>query len=90
MSDNKLKVEIYGKQYTLMGNESSNHMREVANHVDETMRKIGQQNTKLDASQLAVLSAVNIADEYLKLKREHSELLNLIEDDTPLLSGNSK
>lgn len=89
MSDNRLKVEIYGKKYTIMGTENASHVREVASHVDETMRKIGEQNPRLDASQLAVLSAVNIADEYLKLRQEHDELLHLIEDDTPLVTGKS-
>jgi cell division protein ZapA len=30
-----------------------------------------------------VLSAVNIADEFLKLKQEHDEIMHLIEDEEP-------
>ncbi|MDN4592871.1 cell division protein ZapA [Polycladomyces subterraneus] len=83
MTKNKLSVEIFGQQYNITGKASPSYMREVASHVDETMRMISQANPRLDTTRLAVLSAVNIADAYMKLKREHDEILHLIEDDQP-------
>lgn len=80
---NKLSVEIYGQQYSLTGKASPGHMRQVASHVDEKMRQIADKNPRLDTTRLAVLSAVNIADEYLKLKQEHDEIMHLIEDEEP-------
>ncbi|AUS08266.1 MULTISPECIES: cell division protein ZapA [Laceyella] len=80
---NKLSVEIYGQQYNLTGKASPGHMRQVASHVDEKMRQIADKNPRLDTTRLAVLSAVNIADEFLKLKQEHDEIMHLIEDEEP-------
>lgn len=80
---NRLTVEIYGQQYQLAGKASPGHMRQVASHVDEKMRQIADKNPRLDTTRLAVLSAVNIADDYLRLKQEHDELLHLIEDEEP-------
>ncbi|MBA4543742.1 MULTISPECIES: cell division protein ZapA [Thermoactinomyces] len=80
---NKLTVEIYGQQYHLTGKASPGHMRQVAGHVDEKMRQIADNNPRLDATKLAVLSAVNIADDYLKLKQEYDEIMHLIEDEQP-------
>lgn len=79
MKDNKLTVEIYGQQYTMRGGESSTHMKEIARHVDDKMKRIADKNPRLDIARLAVLSAVNISDDYLKLKQEYDELVELIE-----------
>jgi cell division protein ZapA len=83
MSKNKLSVEIYGQQYNIIGKASPGYMREVARQVDENMRTIAQGNPRLDTTKLAVLSAVNITDQYLKLKQEYEEIMHLIEDDQP-------
>jgi cell division protein ZapA len=80
---NRLTVEIYGQQYHLTGKASPGHMRQVASHVDEKMRQIADKNPRLDTTKLAVLSAVNIADDYLRLKQEHDEIMHLIEDEQP-------
>lgn len=64
----RITVDIYGVPYKLAGHSSSSHMRRVAEHVDEQMNRIGKGHPKLDTPRLAVLAAVNIADDYLKLK----------------------
>lgn len=83
MSKNKCNVEIYGQQYNIVGKESLSYMRQVASHVDEMMRQVADGNPRLDTTRLAVLSAVNIASDYLKLKREYDEILHLMEDEQP-------
>lgn len=80
---NRLNVEIYGQQYNIVGKESLGYMREVATHVDEMMRQVADSNSRLDTTRLAVLSAVNIANDFLKLKQEHDEIMHLIEDEQP-------
>ena len=78
-NNNKLSVEIFGRQYHIVGQESANHMRHVASFVDEKMRDIASSNPHLDVARLAVLSAVNIADELIQLRKEHEELMELLE-----------
>jgi cell division protein ZapA len=79
---NRLTVQIYGQLYRLVGKESDQHMKRVARYVDETMKDFSLGNPRLDTTKLAVLSAVNIADEYFKLKEEHDHLLRLLDDQT--------
>ncbi|OEF95618.1 cell division protein ZapA [Desulfuribacillus alkaliarsenatis] len=80
MSDkNKITIEIFGQHYTLKGTASSNHMRLVAGYVDDKMNQLSESNPRLDGRKVAVLTAVNIADEYFRLKEEYDELLKLIE-----------
>lgn len=80
---NRMSVEIYGQSYPIVGNASPNYMRQIAGHVDSKMREIAENNPRLDISRLAVLSAFNIADEYMRLKQEYDELVHLIEDEQP-------
>ncbi|RSD27873.1 cell division protein ZapA [Mesobacillus subterraneus] len=71
MSDtkkNKSTVDIYGQQYTIVGKESTSHIRLIASMVDDKMREIGSANPSLDTSKLAVLTAVNAVNDYIKMK----------------------
>ncbi|MGX1429998.1 cell division protein ZapA [Cytobacillus horneckiae] len=71
---NRTKVDIYGQPYTIVGTESSGHIRLVASMVDETMRQISTKNPSLDINKLAVLTAVNAMNDYIKLKDEFERL----------------
>jgi cell division protein ZapA len=79
---NRLTVEIYGQHYRLVGKDSDQHIKKVARYVDDTMKEFSQGNPRLDTTKLAVLSAVNIADEYFKLKEEYESILKLLEEKT--------
>ncbi|WP_425462081.1 cell division protein ZapA [Mesobacillus subterraneus] len=65
---NKSTVDIYGQQYTIVGKESTSHIRLIASMVDDKMREIGSANPSLDTSKLAVLTAVNAVNDYIKMK----------------------
>lgn len=55
-------------------------MRMVAGYVDDKMRKIASANPRLDTNKLAVLAALNMADEYFRLRLEYEELIKLLEE----------
>lgn len=67
-------VDIYGQQYSIVGTESISHIRLVASIVDEKMREINGKNSNLDISKLAVLTAVNVVHDYIKLKDDYDML----------------
>ncbi|MCE4051225.1 MULTISPECIES: cell division protein ZapA [Bacillaceae] len=79
MSDaqkNRTNVKIYGTEYVILGQESSSHVRLVASIVDKKMREIYGKNPSLDTNKLAVLTAVNIVNDYIKLIDRVEELEN--------------
>ncbi|WP_026581834.1 cell division protein ZapA [Bacillus sp. J33] len=79
MSDlqkNRTSVDIYGQQYVIVGSESSSHVRLIASLVDDKMREISSKNPSLDISKLAVLTAVNAVNDYIKLKDRLERLEN--------------
>ncbi|MEW9675462.1 cell division protein ZapA [Lentibacillus sp. L22] len=71
----RITVEIHNKSYTIVGTEPEHHVRLVASLVDQKMREIQAANRDLDTAKLAVLTAVNSMNEYLKLKEEYAKLL---------------
>lgn len=70
----RISVDIYGQQYIILGSESSSHIRFVASLVDDKMREIGSKNPSLDVNKLAVLTAVNAVNDYIKIKEELEKL----------------
>ncbi|MGN7388250.1 cell division protein ZapA [Sporosarcina sp. SAFN-015] len=79
----RVAVDIYGQTYTIVGSETSNHVRLVASMVDERMKEISSRNPYLDSSKIAVLTAVNSVHDYLKLK----ERIELLEEELNKLKG---
>lgn len=71
---NKVIVKIMDREYTLVSEDSREHMQSVANYVDDKMRETFESNRKLSTSMIGVLTALNIADEFFKVNSEKNEL----------------
>ena len=76
---NRIRVDIFGQEYSLRGQASVQHMRKVAALVNEKMNDIAAVNERFDLAKVAVLSAVNIADEYIRLVEEYNDLIRALE-----------
>jgi cell division protein ZapA len=71
---NRVLVRIYGQEYTMAGYESREYMQQIANYVDDKMVDISENNKRLSTAMVAVLTSLNIADEYVKTKKQLLEL----------------
>ena len=65
-----VRVEIYDQTYHLRGSDAE-YISDLAEYVDTKMRLISQQASTVDSLKVAVLAALNIADEYHMLKRKY-------------------
>ena len=61
-----IKVEIYGSEYRIKGDADLEYIKRVAAYVDERMRQVSQLTTDSAVSKIAILAAINIADELFK------------------------
>ena len=59
-------VEIFGRRFELRATETSERVEELARYVDRRMRELADVSPHVDTSKLAVLTALNIADELFK------------------------
>ena len=62
---NRVTVTIAGQEYTLVATEDQGYVEKVAQHVDAQMKQV-LEGARVSLVDGAVLTAVNIADEYFK------------------------
>lgn len=63
-----IDVTIFNQTYRLRSKTNQEHVRQIAQLVDERMRQISSQITTHDIVKIAVLTALNIADEMQTLR----------------------
>src|SRR6476469_7983738 len=67
--NNAVRVEIFDQAYNLRGSDPD-YILKLAEYVDSKMRAVAEQTHTVDSARLAVLAAINIADEYHLLRRK--------------------
>ncbi len=65
-----LRVSIFNQPYHLRTDGDGDYVRELARFVDERMQAISSHTSIVDYAKVAVLAALNIADELHRLKLE--------------------
>jgi cell division protein ZapA len=73
--ENRVEVEIFGEGYVLKGSEPPDYMQMLAQYVNKKMRQVVTRNPRLGTSKAAILTALNITDELMKLQKEFDQLL---------------
>lgn len=63
-------IQIYGESYTLKAGGDPSYIKEVAAFVDGKMREISSGGKAITTDKVAMLAALNIADELFKARRE--------------------
>ncbi len=71
---NKVIVRIGGREYAVRGSESEEYIHKVAIYVDKKMEELASTQPPLSISMLAILTAINLADEAIKQKEEIDQL----------------
>ena len=67
-ANGSVRVEIFDQGYNLRGTDPD-YILKLAEYVDSKMRAVAEQTHTVDSAGLAVLAALNIADEFHMLKR---------------------
>lgn len=65
-SSTRAAVEVFGRRYELRSTQSSEYLEELAGYVDRRMRELAEVSPHVDTAKLAVLTALNIADELFR------------------------
>jgi cell division protein ZapA len=72
-------VEILGREYRIRGSADPTYVREVARFVDAKLREVSRGAAGQPGDRVAVLAAMNIADELFQLRQASSEEISTIE-----------
>ncbi len=65
-----VQVEIFGQSYAVKPGEDPAYVERLAAFVDEQMKEVSRASGAVDSLRVAVLTALNLADECFRLRRE--------------------
>lgn len=70
-----MKVEIYDQSYNVNADEGGEaYLKELAEYVDAKMRAVAESARTVDSLKVAVLAALNIADEMFTLRERQQQI----------------
>ena len=75
-----VKVDIFGKTYTLKGDADPDYVQKVAAFVNERMNEVAGSASVASTAKVAILAAVNIADELFREQQKRLEAMAMLED----------
>jgi len=75
-----IRVQVFGSEYRIASDADPEHIREVARYIDHKMREVASSLSLRSVSKIAVLTAVNLADELFKIE-EHGQQIDQISRD---------
>jgi cell division protein ZapA len=67
---NLVHVEIFGQTYAVKAGTDPGYVESLARSVDEQMKDVSRASGAVDSLRVAVLAALNLADECQRLRRE--------------------
>jgi cell division protein ZapA len=88
MTDEKniLRVNIFGTDYPLKVSANVEYVQRIAEYVDEKMREVQGAKPNRPLHQIAILAALNIADELLQQRELSKKKLSTFEDRVKTLT----
>ena len=81
-----LEVEIFGAVYHVRGEQDPEYLLQLAAVVDGKMREVSHHAPVVDSGKIAILAALNLADELLQCNHqqegERAEIMEKVEELT--------
>jgi cell division protein ZapA len=74
-----VKVNIFGEDYIIKGEANSEYINQVAQYLDRKMRLVSESLTNRSHDKVAVLAALNIADELFRERANSENYISAIE-----------
>jgi len=80
MSSKVMEIEIYGQKYRIRvkGEEDEKYISHLTSYIDQKMREVAVKSKSSDLSKIAVLAALNIADELILCQKKLDQLNEII------------
>lgn len=82
LDPHSVTVNIYGHEYTLKGEAEPEYVEKVAEFVDRKMHEVAGTSSLVSTTKIAILAAINVADELFRERRKRQEALALLDDKT--------
>ena len=80
-----VEITIWNRKFTLKSDEDEAQLREVARFVDDKLAELGRNSASAMPVNVAVLGALNIANEYFNYRRRMERALQDLELESDTL-----
>ncbi len=87
VKNDSASVEIFGQTYNVRGDGDPNYLAELAQFVDTRMRDVAAQVATVDPMKIAILAALNIADEFSRYRRQREDAAGIWIEKTEEISA---
>jgi len=77
--ERSVEIKVFGQTYTVKTDAEEDHIQEVARYVNEKIDEVLKKTRSVSTLNVAILTALNIADDLLKEKEKRLVLLREIE-----------
>src|SRR3989304_10510112 len=74
-----IEIKVFGQTYTVKTDAEEEHVKEIARYVNEKMDEVLKKTKSVSTLNVAILTALNIADDLLKEREKRVALLREIE-----------
>ena len=74
-----VEIKVFGQTYTVKTDAEEDHIQEVARYVNEKMDEVLKKTRSVSTMNVAILTALNIADDLLREKERRIALLQEVE-----------
>ncbi|MGD9486893.1 MAG: cell division protein ZapA [Calditrichaceae bacterium] len=81
MAPGQIRVNIFGSEYTLVSDNDENYVYKIAQYVDEKMRETDRSQTLKSPIKVAILAALNLADELFQERLYREKLLDQLNEE---------
>ena len=80
MIDKIIEIEIYNQKYKIRvkGEEDGKYISHLTSYIDQKMREVAVKSKTADRLKVAVLAALNIADELFLCQKKFDSLVEVI------------
>ena len=82
MSKRSVVVHVGGQRYVVRSDADETYIRTLAGYVDERIEEVQRSSRPVSPQSLAVLAALNIADELFQERQRRAELRQKVRDRT--------
>jgi cell division protein ZapA len=80
-----MTVQVAGQRYTLKTDDDDRLVRSLAAYVDSKFRDVQKASRSPDTQSVAILTALQLAEELFQTRRQHAELRRRIRERTQSL-----
>lgn len=81
----RFDIKVLGQELSVLSDSGDEHVAGVVEYVKTKVDEIGKSHNNYNALDIAILAALNIADDYMKLRNVEENIYNQMENGSEKL-----